>query len=400
MQGTTTGIRAGARARVRVPGSSANLGPGFDCLGLALSLYDSVEVEVLETVAGSCAGDRPTSEMVAPSVEVAVPSVEVIVQGAGAGDVALDESHLVVRALRAGLAAAGAGQPSLRVTCVNAIPHGRGIGSSAAAIVSGVLVARGLLEDPQTLDDDLVLDVATRFEGHPDNAAASLFGSLVLGWMSPRSPATEVIEPPEQAESPEQTGSTGHKESIGQKESIEQAGSIEDGAIKARSIETGSSLQARALVLAPSPEVRAVICIPDSELSTAKARAMLPAEVPHADAAFVAARAALLVEAITRRPDLLFDATEDRLHQQYRADAMPATATFLAACRKHGLAATVSGAGPSVLVLGTGADLRERVAQVAESTCPNGWQVMAPGIDRAGALLEVVQPSGTPNKHE
>lgn len=305
-----TALRPGAAARVSVPGSSANLGPGFDSLGLALAIRDDLEVRVL---------DRP--------------GLEIEVTGAGADAVPTDETHLVVRAMRATLAALDIDQPGLGLRCSNQIPHGRGLGSSAAAVVAGIAAVRGLLADPARVDDDFGLQLATEFEGHPDNAAASLLGSAVIGWMS------------------------------GQ--------------------------QARAVVVPTHADVRAVVCIPEAELSTAKARAMLPSTVSHHDAAFVAGRAALLVEALSRRPDLLLEATEDRLHQSYRAPAMAETATLLARCRAEGLAATVSGAGPSLLVLGAGADVADRVAEVAANSDVR-WQVLDPGIDTAGVTVEAL----------
>lgn len=305
---TAPRLRPGAAARVSVPGSSANLGPGFDSLGLALAIRDEIEVRVLDT-----------------------PGVQVEIDGAGAGAVPRDESHLVVRSIRAAIAALGIEQPGLWLRCRNAVPHGRGVGSSAAAIVAGVSVVRGLLEDPAAADDDFVLQLATELEGHPDNAAASLFGSAVIGWM--------------------------------------------DGD------------RARAVIVPTDPNVRAVICVPEAELSTARARAMLPGTVPHHDAAFTAGRAALLVEALSRRPELLLEATEDRLHQHYRAPAMPETARLLLACREAGLAATVSGAGPSVLVLGADEALLERVGSVAGRLSPS-WHVHDPGIDTDGVVVE------------
>lgn len=307
-------LRAGARCLVEVPGSSANLGPGFDSLGLAVNIVDTVEVELRE-----------------PGV------LEIEVTGEAADEVPRDERHLVVKLLRHTLERVGVReQPGLWVRCHNTIPHGRGVGSSAAAIVSGVLAARGLLADPSLLDDQLALQIATDAEGHPDNAAASLFGSAVLGWMA---------------------GTT-----------------------------------AQALRLPLHPEIVAVLAIPDVELATAKARAMLPATVPHADAAFVAGRAALLVRALTDHPELLLDATEDRLHQGYRAPAMPATAALVQACRAEGLAATVSGAGPTVLVLagsgeGSADGVCARVASLAEQISGAGWTVLQPGISLTGGIV-------------
>ncbi|NLT53271.1 MAG: homoserine kinase [Actinomycetales bacterium] len=290
---------------VRVPASSANLGPGFDSLGLALAVHDVVHVEPLPA------------------------GLEIEVHGEGAAEVPRDENHLVVRALRAGLAHAGVTQPGLRLDCHNAVPHGRGLGSSASAVVAGLVAARSLLTDARPLDDDTVLDLAEGFEGHPDNVAASLFGSFTVSWVDaePRRP--------------------------------------------------------RAVRLEVHPDVVPVACVPAEELSTSKARAMLPAEVPHADAAFNAGRAALLVEALTRRPELLLPATADRLHQEQRASAMPAAVDLVHRLRAEGLAAVVSGAGPTVLVFTVGAAAVASVDVIAGSR----WRVLTPGVDTQGTCL-------------
>ncbi len=298
-------LRLGVEVVVRVPGSSANLGPGYDCLGLALGVHDVVRVVAVPAVDG----------------------VEVVVEGQGHDQIASGETNLVVRSVRTALARVGAVQPGLRLHCTNGVPHGRGVGSSAAAVVAGVVAARGLLERPELLDDVTALEVATDLEGHPDNAAASLLGGITVGW-------------------------------------------------------TGAG-RARAVRVEPHAQLACVVAVPDAELSTARARAMLPATVPHADAAFTVGRAALLVEALGRRPDLLLPATEDRLHQAYRASAMPQAATATGVLRAEGLAAVVSGAGPSLLVLGRREDgMRARVAGLLP-----GWDVLDPGIDRDGAVL-------------
>jgi homoserine kinase len=306
----------GAVATVRVPATSANLGPGFDTLGLALGIYDVVTVRVVDSVADS--------------------GVEVAVAGEGAEGVPRDESHLVVRAVRAGLEHAGVPQPGLRLTCENAIPHGRGLGSSAAAVVAGLVAARGLLPEPELLDDDRVLEIATRFEGHPDNAAAALLGGCTISWTEEAGPAA--------------------------------------GVPRAERIEVRADLDP-------------VVCVPATELSTHAARAMLPAAVPHADAAFNAGRAALLVHALTRRPSLLPVATEDRLHQLQRAPAMPETAELVGRVRALGGAAVVSGAGPSVLVLGAGEEAFDIVEKVLQQGVAGQWRVIRAGVDTSGALL-------------
>ncbi len=309
----------GVPATVRVPASSANLGPGFDSLGLALDVHDVVTVEALAPAEGA-------------------PYVEVAVEGEGAGHVPLDESHLLVRSLRAGLAHAGAGRPRLRVHCRNAIPHGRGLGSSAATIVAGLVAARGLLADRSILDDGTVLALATAAEGHPDNAAASLFGGFTVSWMDPAAGRM----------------------------ALRRAGAVR---------------------VPVDPRVRVVVCVPDGEFATSRARAMLPASVPHGDAAFNAGRSALLVEALSRRPDLLLPATEDRLHQEQRADAMPHTWALLRAVRTAGGAAVLSGAGPCVLVVGQGEQPRAAVDDALGAAAEEHWRVLEPAVDDEGAVL-------------
>ena len=304
--------RADRTVTVRVPASSANLGPGFDSLGLALRLYDVVSLTVMDT------------------------GLDVIVEGEGAGDVPLTEAHLVVRAARAAFDVAGVRQPGLRLVCRNDIPHGRGLGSSAAAVVAGIVAARACLADPAALGDDAVLALATEFEGHPDNAAAALLGGATVAWVD--------------------------------------AG----GASRAARLELHEQLDA-------------VLCVPSTGLPTSHARTLLPPQVTHGEAAFNAGRAALLTLALARRPDLLLPATEDRLHQAQRAPAMPATAALLAGVRARGAAAVVSGAGPSVLVLGTGETPAEAVASaLAESPAGapgTAWRVLRPGVDTVGAFV-------------
>ncbi len=306
-------LPAGRWATVRVPATSANLGPGFDSMGLAVALYDVVTVTVLPADPGA-------------------PSVVVDVEGEGAGAVPTGEEHLVVRTLRSGLAAAGVpahgpGAPRLRLTCRNRIPHGRGLGSSAAAGAVGLVAARALLtdDDRDRVDETVLLDLATDFEGHPDNAAAALLGGCTISWMDAE--------------------------------------------------------HARAACLRLHPGVRAVLCVPAGQLPTSRARAMLPTLVPHGDAAFNAGRSALLVHALTSAPELLLAATQDRLHQQQRAGAMVTSSRLIGALRDQGLAAVVSGAGPSVLVLGAEPDLAARVASV----CSADWSVEDPGVDTEGA---------------
>jgi homoserine kinase len=290
-----------ARVRVRVPATSANLGPGYDSFGLALGLYDEVLAETAD--------------------DVDAGSADVAVEGEGAGSVPTDASNLVVRAMHETWAELGRPAPGVRLRCRNAVPHGRGLGSSAAALVTGVTAARALLG--LDLDRAAVLATAARLEGHPDNVAAAALGGLTVAWS--------------------------------------------DGT------------QVDAVRVEVTAEVRPVLLVPATTLATETARSMLPASVPHADAARNAARAALLVVALSRRPDLLLPATEDRLHQAQRAPAMPATAALVAGLRAAGHAAVVSGAGPSVLVLGD--------ASTGELPVPEGWWRHDLPVDVAGVQV-------------
>ncbi|MCC9306892.1 homoserine kinase [Kitasatospora sp. RB6PN24] len=261
-----------AAVRVRVPATSANLGPGFDAFGLALGLYDDVVVRVADS------------------------GLSVDIAGEGADTLPRTEDHLLVRSMRAAFDRLG-GQPrGLEVVCANRIPHGRGLGSSSAAICAGVLAARAVtIGGPAALDDAAVLALASELEGHPDNVAACLAGGFTIAWTD------------------------------------------EDSA--------------RAVRLDPHEGVVPVVFVPATEVLTKTARDLLPKTVPLADAAVNAGRSALLVEALTRRPELLLAATEDRLHQDYRAAAMPDSAALVAALRAEGVPAVVSGAGPTVLAL-------------------------------------------------
>jgi homoserine kinase len=303
---------------VRVPATSANLGPGFDALGLALALHDDVEVRAL----GSA-------------------DVLVDVVGEGADDVPTGEDHLVVRALRHALDHVGAPQTGLHLTCRNRIPHGRGLGSSAGAVVAGLLAARALVAEPESLDDDVVLRLATELEGHPDNAAPALLGGATVAWSDDAVGAVHAARLPVHA------------------------------------------------AIAP------VVVVPGTRLATSHARGVLPETVPHRDAAFQAGRAALLVEALGHRPDLLLPATEDRLHQGYRRPVMAESMALVDALRARGVAATVSGAGPTVLVLARGAggtadgapgptDADTALDQVFGGAM-GGWRILRLGIDTAGA---------------
>jgi homoserine kinase len=307
----------GRRCSVRVPATSANLGPGFDSLGLALGLYDVVEAEVL------------------------AEGLEVTVDGEGAGHVPLDQGHLVVRAMDAATRRWGLpARPGLRLHAHNAIPHGRGLGSSAAAIVAA-LVLTDLLAPTEAPRDLLAL--AGRLEGHPDNVAAALLGGATIAWCEPDGERDELV------------------------------GDFGSG--------TGAG-RARAVRLQPDPSIEPVLLIPEHRLDTRHARSVLPSKVTHDDAARTAGRAALLVHALTQEPALLLPATEDWLHQLPRTAAMPATLDLMDRLRADGYAAVVSGAGPSILVLCVGdpdGSLGPQATGLVADP-PDGWRAMAPGI--------------------
>jgi homoserine kinase len=290
---------------VRVPATSANLGPGFDVLALALTLHDVVEARVIPD------------------------GLSIEVSGAGADSAASGEDHLVIRAMRAAFGVLGAQPPGIGLRCVNAIPQGYGLGSSAGAIVSGLLAARALAADSKDLTDADVLTIATRLEGHPDNVAACLAGGLTIAW--------------------------------------------------------SSSAGVRSARLAPAAGLVPVVCLPALALPTAKARMVLPAAVPHAEAAANSARAALLIAALTAEPGLLMDGTEDFLHQPYRTAIMPATADLVARLRAAGIPAVVSGAGPAVLAL-TVTGIHPG-PQAVEAIAGTAWRVHLLEVDRDGAKV-------------
>ncbi len=305
--------------RVRVPATSANLGPAFDCAGLALTCHDTVEF----------------------AVEPAGLSVEVT--GLGAGELPTDGTHLVVRAFRAACDELGWSPSGLGVRAENCIPQGRGMGSSAAAVVAGVMGAWALCPSVEAVDIGAVLRLATALEGHPDNVAACLLGSATLAWMRAEGAGADRLE--------------------------------------------------------VHPDLLPVVLVPDDVLSTHVARGLLPDAVPHADAAHNAARAALLVLALTAEPAHLLEATDDRLHQRQRAAAMPGSLALMDRLREAGHAAVVSGAGPSLLVLTrrhpedpSGDPARAvRVREVAALT-PSGWSVRPFGVDHSGARVQGVDP--------
>ena len=299
---------AGRTVEVRVPATAANLGPGFDTLGLALSVYDELTVTALDA-----------------------PGLSIEITGTGAEEIARDESNLVVRSIAHVFADAGKPLPGLRITAHNGVPHGRGLGSSGAAVVAGVLAAQGLLEGEVAFSEDDLLRLATELEGHPDNVAPALFGGLTIAWSGDHGPR--------------------HKK------------------------------------LLVNRGVSPLVLVPSFTMSTALARTLAPTQVPREDAVFNVSRSALLIAALTQSPELLLDATDDRLHQNYRAEAMPETSKVLQALRSAGFAAVVSGAGPSVLVLADGPGRRQEAAAVAEAAADTPWEQLMLAVDVRGGRV-------------
>lgn len=268
-------------AQVSVPATSANLGPGFDTLGLALDLRDRYAAQVLDDA-----------------------TFDVDVTGEGSADIKKDKNNLVVKAMLHGFEHMGQKPKGIALRQLNVIPHGRGLGSSAAAIIGGLALARALvLGGEQLMTDEEMIKLGTELEGHPDNIAAAVLGGATIAWTS----GTDVV---------------GH-----------------------------------GVAIKVDPRIKALVFIPEAHLSTSKARKLLPETIPHQDAVLNASRAALLVHAIQSRPDLLLEATEDLLHQNYRAEAMPKSMALVTKLRAAGVPAMISGAGPSVLVLHTLDDL-------------------------------------------
>ena len=291
---------------VTVPATSANLGPGFDALGLALDHRDTLTAEVT--------GEELVVEVV----------------GEGAGQVPLDARHLVVRSMHAAFERMGGGPAGLRLHCDNVIPHARGLGSSSAAIVGGIVLARALVAGGELLlSDDAAFALAAEIEGHPDNVAPAFYGGFTI---------------------------SGH----------DDAGFY-------------------AVPSSVDPRISAVVYVPPTGVETKVARGLLPAAVPHADAAADAGRAALLVAALAGQPEQLHRATRDYLHQDYRRPAMPDSLALVDRLRADGHAAIVSGAGPTVLAFadGPGTVLTKELL----ARCPDGWDAHSLAVDTRGTLV-------------
>lgn len=296
--------------QVQVPATSANLGPGFDCLGLAVTMHDRYMAQVMDE-----------------------PGVDVDVTGEGAESVPTTDKNLVIKAMYKGFDFLGGRPRGVALRQLNVIPHGRGLGSSAAAIVGGLALARALvLGGNERMSDENMLNIANEMEGHPDNVAAAIFGGANLAW-SEQQRGQEV---------------------------------------------------AQSLNFQVDPRIGVLAFVPATELSTSKARKMLPETVPHQDAVQNSINTAVLVQALQHRPDLLLSATKDFLHQSYRQDAMPQSFALMVKLRGAGVAAFISGAGPTVLVLHTGG---ESEAAELERAAGHKFQMISLGVSRAGVAV-------------
>jgi homoserine kinase len=296
--------------QVQVPATSANLGPGFDCLGLALNMHDRYMAQVMDE-----------------------QGVDIDVAGEGADSVPTTDKNLVIKAMYKGFDFLGGRPRGISLRQLNVIPHGRGLGSSASAIVGGLALARALVlggNERMSLED--MLKIANEMEGHPDNVAAAIYGSANIAW---------------------QENQRGH-------------------------------LVAQSLTVEVDPRISALAFVPATELSTSKARKMLPETIAHQDAVKNSINTAVLVQALQGRPDLLLSATEDYLHQSYRQEAMPQSFALMTKFRKAGVAAFISGAGPTVLVLHTGGDTE--AAELAHAAGEK-FRMIALGISRTGVAV-------------
>jgi homoserine kinase len=298
-------------AQVSVPASSANIGPGFDSFAIALEMRDRYAAQILDD-----------------------ESFDVDVTGEGADQVKKDAKNLIIKSMMRGFEHMGGKPRGIALRALNVIPHGRGLGSSASAIVGGLALARSLvLTGEQYMSDEDLITLATELEGHPDNVAAAFYGGATIAWLESK------------------INSEGVSSNVG-----------------------------RAVSLKVDDRIKALLLVPENQLSTAKARKLLPESISHQDAVLNSSRTALLVHALAERPDLLFTATEDLLHQKYREEAMPKSIALVEKLRGAGLAAVVSGAGPSVMVLYSGAE--DEIDQI-QSVSP-GFTAMKLAIAKTG----------------
>ena len=292
--------------RVVVPASSANLGSGFDSAGLALSMFDEIEASFTDK-----------------------PGVQVDVDGEGKNSLPRDENHLIARVMLKTFANLSMPVQGLYLRCINRIPHGRGLGSSAAAISAAVVAARALAGTQGTrMDDQGALELASSLEGHPDNVAACLYGGFTVSWIDENS-------------------------------------------------------LARAVKIKAHESIIPVVMIPRFEVDTEQARALLPSHVPHRDATYNISRSALLVHAMTSDPDYLFEATSDRIHQEYRRPSMQSASALVTSLRMKNHAAYISGSGPTVCVLTNSEKVEEVISLV-----PDEFEAQQLAIAQSGASVQ------------
>ncbi len=294
-------------AQISVPATSANLGPGFDCFGLALEMRDRYAAQILDEAI-----------------------FDVDVSGEGAEDLKKDKTHLVIRSMLRGFEHMGQKPRGIALRALNVTPHSRGLGSSSSAIVGGLALARALVHGGESLlTDDEMIALATEIEGHPDNVAAAVLGGATIAWM-----------------------------------------------------ENGTG---RAVKIDVHEKIKALAFIPAAGVSTSKARKLLPETVPHADAAANAGKSALLVHALSHRPDLLLTATEDMIHQRYRSSVMAKSFELVERFRAAGVAAVISGAGPTVLVLHTSSEteVEEMVLAAGSSFAVKHLSISQQGYQQA-----------------
>ncbi len=296
--------------QVQVPATSANLGPGFDSLGLALTMFDRYIAQIQDE-----------------------PGLDIDVAGEGADEVARNDKNLVIKAMFKGFEFLGGKPRGVALRQLNVIPHGRGLGSSASAIVGGLSLARALvLGGNERMSDEDMLSLANEMEGHPDNVAAAIYGNANIAWPDSQ-----------------------HGHNV-----------------------------AHSINIQVDARIGVIAFIPATSVATSKARKMLPETIPFRDAVQNSTNTALLVHALEHRPDLLHRATEDFLHQSYRQDAMPHSFALLTKLRNAGVAAFISGAGPTVLVLHTGGPTE---AEELRRAAGEKFVASELGIARAGASI-------------
>lgn len=347
------------RVHVRVPATSANLGSGFDTVGLALDYHDELTFTLSDDPADTDA--------------------HVIIEGEGARTLPRDETHLVVSTFRRACRTFGLGRLGFTLEAHNRIPQARGMGSSAEAIVAGIAAAAAFAQEGE-LNRSAIFDLAATIEGHPDNVAPAVFGGLTVSWDF---------------------------------STAEGVGSVP--------IPGGEPLHGgfHTVNYPVDPAITAAVFVPDYELSTEKARQALPATLPYRDAVYNVSRVGLLpaamnpgaLAAATTSSDgsdadggiaasvtpsalaatantLLYTATQDKLHQPYRAALMEPSWKLIERFRSHGYAAAVSGAGPCVLVLHYG-DARGAIDAIAAEDLASGhWRVLHLPIDTTGVTVE------------